>query len=336
MATPPTYLVGQRFGQLTVLDVRWANEGSHKKPVYKALCRCDCGVEKEVFVTGVRYGHTKSCGCARGTLGRRAGSKCSRFKGHGEIGLCLWNRCRNNASTRSIPFEVTIEYAWAAYVGQRGVCAVSGRPIKLAGSTRDATGVIHNTASLDRIDPNRGYVEGNVQWVHKVVNLMRRELTVEEFVGWCQRVRDHHDPSSPHADIGSTSRTPGIYDSRSGPRSALFKGHGEIGASLWNRYQQHARERGRPFEITIEYGWDTYIAQDRRCALSGVEIEFGSLKRTPSAWRPCTASLDRIDPNKGYVEGNVQWVHKRVNFLRNVLPVEEFISWCAAIADYRQ
>ncbi len=50
----------------------------------------------------------------------------------------------------------------------------------------------------------------------------------------------------------------------------------------------------------------------------------------------CPISLDRIDNLKGYIEGNVQWVHKRVNVMRNVLSIEEFLSWCEKITAHRQ
>lgn len=37
------------------------------------------------------------------------------------------------------------------------------------------------TASLDRIDSTKGYVEENVQWVHKDVNFMKSNLTEQRF-----------------------------------------------------------------------------------------------------------------------------------------------------------
>jgi len=35
----------------------------------------------------------------------------------------------------------------------------------------------------------------------------------------------------------------------------------------------------------------------------------------------------------GYVEGNVQWVHKIVNFMKQALPDNEFINWCRIIVN---
>lgn len=191
MASPPLYLIGQQFGQLTVLDVRWANEGSGKKPTYKALCRCSCGTEKEVFTTAVRYGHTSSCGCSREHYKGLVGRSSPHFKGHGEIGRSFWTRCEQGAAARGLLFMVSIEYAWDLYLLQDRRCALSGEPIFFGSLTTKAKVAAPTTASLDRINPADGYLEGNVQWVHKVVNLMRHTMTVEEFIGWCRTVRDH-------------------------------------------------------------------------------------------------------------------------------------------------
>ena len=44
------------------------------------------------------------------------------------------------------------------------------------------------TASLDRIDQNKGYEIGNVQWVHKDVNLMKMYLDEKYFIGLCGKI----------------------------------------------------------------------------------------------------------------------------------------------------
>ena len=44
-----------------------------------------------------------------------------------------------------------------------------------------------------------------------------------------------------------------------------------------------------------------------------------------------TASLDRIDSNLDYIEGNVQWVHKRVNAMKSDMSTKEFLEWCTLV-----
>ena len=48
-----------------------------------------------------------------------------------------------------------------------------------------------------------------------------------------------------------------------------------------------------------------------------------------------TASLDRIDSSKGYVKGNIQWVHIAINFMKHSLPEEEFVRWCCLVAKHK-
>lgn len=44
------------------------------------------------------------------------------------------------------------------------------------------------TASLDRINSSIGYTIDNVQWVHKKINMMKMDLSQEEFINYCRLV----------------------------------------------------------------------------------------------------------------------------------------------------
>jgi hypothetical protein len=45
------------------------------------------------------------------------------------------------------------------------------------------------------------------------------------------------------------------------------------------------------------------------------------------------ASIDRIDSSKGYIEGNIVWVHKDVNIMKNVFTKEHFLMLCVKIVE---
>lgn len=81
--------------------------------------------------------------------------------------------------------------------------------------------------------------------------------------------------------------------------------------------------------------WRLYLDQGQRCALSGVEIriEQGCVQHRRNR---STASLDRIDNSKGYVRGNVQWVHKDVNKMKRDLNEARFLELCRLIAKQRR
>jgi hypothetical protein len=49
-----------------------------------------------------------------------------------------------------------------------------------------------------------------------------------------------------------------------------------------------------------------------------------------------TASLDRINSDLGYVYGNIQWIHKDINKMKNDYEQNYFILLCKKVADYEK
>jgi|SRR5579883_3217904 len=125
----------------------------------------------------------------------------------------------------------------------------------------------------------------------------------------------------------------GCYASEVKTRSR-WKGVGEISGDYWGSLQRSAAARSIPFAITIEEAWDLYVGQGGRCAMTGLPIHFS---RSPKRHkRQQTASLDRKNPLVGYVPGNVQWVHKTVNRVKQNLQQDEFISLCSLVVAHRK
>lgn len=101
----------------------------------------------------------------------------------------------------------------------------------------------------------------------------------------------------------------------------------DIRLSWFNKFKTNAELRNIVFEITPEYLWEVFEAQDFKCALTGWPIgwsEVGSIH---------TASIDRIDSNQGYIVGNVQLLHKDVNMAKQQYSQEYFIEMCKAVAE---
>lgn len=174
-------LTGQKFNMLTVTSLAEASRGGYKK----WLCKCDCGNEKAILASHLVRGNTKSCGC----LQRRTGKQHPNFKGHGEIHQQLFNQIEKAAAGRNrvpIPFEITIEYIWDLFLKQDRKCALSGMPISFPVKS---TGL--RSASLDRIDSSKGYIEGNVQWLHKDVNMIKGSYSQKYFLEVCKKIVDN-------------------------------------------------------------------------------------------------------------------------------------------------
>lgn len=179
-------LTGKKFGLLFV-DKYVGEAKSRGKQLWR--CKCDCGNYKVVQSNHLVYGKTKSCGC----LHKRKGKDSPFFKGVGELPLDFYNKIRRSCHRwgRTLSFDVTPEYLWNLFLKQNRTCALTGVSIAFDGSGAENKHHETNkiTASLDRIDSTKGYVKGNVQWVHKKINMMKGELTTDEFREWCRRVK---------------------------------------------------------------------------------------------------------------------------------------------------
>jgi len=119
--------------------------------------------------------------------------------------------------------------------------------------------------------------------------------------------------------------------SNSGKNNIKFTGYEEISGQLWSSYKCGAERRNIYFDITIEYVWNLFLKQNKKCALTGKNIYFG---RTNTSQK--TASLDRINSKKGYVKNNIHWIHKDVNKMKMDLELEYFLSLCNDITNYEQ
>lgn len=113
----------------------------------------------------------------------------------------------------------------------------------------------------------------------------------------------------------------------------VWKGYGDISGSQWSTIKRGAKSRNLSFEITIQQMWELFLTQNKKCALSGVELEFASNFNRDLSRN--TASLDRIDSTKGYVINNVQWIHKEINVMKMQMSESKFIEWCNLISNYK-
>ena len=111
------------------------------------------------------------------------------------------------------------------------------------------------------------------------------------------------------------------------PKINNRRGVGELSGRYWGSVLCNARSRKIEVEITKEDAYDLFLKQNKRCALSGVEIWFDNYKE-----RERTASLDRKDPCKSYILDNIQWVHKEINLMKQCLTNKELIIWCNLIS----
>lgn len=135
----------------------------------------------------------------------------------------------------------------------------------------------------------------------------------------------------------SCSQRKAVYTSN-GRRLFIDKGHdgvGDLTKTYFGYLKRNAIRRNLIWNLDINYLWDLYLAQDKKCALSGIPIVITPTRKNSNVnFDLQTASLDRIDSKKGYEPGNVQWVHKDINKMKLDYDQQYFIDICTKIANH--
>lgn len=100
-------------------------------------------------------------------------------------------------------------------------------------------------------------------------------------------------------------------------------GYKEISGQMWSEIKLKANNKKDIFEINIVDAWDLFVKQNKKCAISNMDI---ILTGYPYDKNRTSATLITINPNLGYVKENIQWVHKNVAKMKGKLTLNELID----------
>lgn len=107
----------------------------------------------------------------------------------------------------------------------------------------------------------------------------------------------------------------------------------EIPIQQWRQIVTNARKRKIKIDITAKQAYELFLKQNKQCALSGQSIRFALYAGDVYN---ANASLDRIDPKKPYEIGNIQWVHKDINRMKNIFEQSYFVKICKLIVEHNK
>jgi hypothetical protein len=175
----PLPTVGLRFGKLVALEV--AGRNARGNLTYR--CRCDCGNEKVIVHRELHRGHTTSCGCVRFSRLRAGLNKLP----HGQAAFNLvLGSYKRQAKARDLVFELDIETFRALTSSDCYYCGTPPSQV-WCGSTSARINGNYTYNGIDRVDNDRGYVDGNVRPCCGQCNRSKRDLTEAAFLAWLAR-----------------------------------------------------------------------------------------------------------------------------------------------------
>jgi len=98
--------------------------------------------------------------------------------------------------------------------------------------------------------------------------------------------------------------------------------HSDNRNDLHTKFKYHYRnisKRNQEINVTIDDLKNQWEKQNGICPFTGIILEISSyskIKKNPIY----SASLDRIDSTKGYIKGNIRWVSRAINWMKNDMP----------------
>jgi len=200
----------------------------------------------------------------------------------------LLKAAKNRAKSQNLQFDIDYNYI-ESIIPKNNTCPLLNIKMKINnGYAKD------NSYSIDRIDPNKGYIIGNIHIISYKANTSKSNSTIEEY----ERI------------VGNLE-------------NIILNG---VKCDNKNNYKLNsliysAKERSKKYNIAFDINKEYISAifpENNKCLL--LEIDLKNNKHKPSF---CSITLDRVIPEKGYVKGNVIIVSHKANTIKNNLTLKE-------------
>ena len=242
------------------------------------------------------------------------------------------NRAKKEANSSE---DITLEYI-KSLAPTEDRCPIFGITLQYGSKEQ-----CDNSATIDAINHSKGHVKGNLKIISKKANTIKNNSTPEEMgllisalKPWKAPIIEHMDRPNRIKGSKTTQEQLSKVCSFCREEKALNLFHKSSSAtrigisnkcvrctalsSMIKNAKQRCKDSGR--DITIDdYYLDRITTGLVHCPVLGVELMFGGT----GSIKDNSASIDRFDTTKGYVQGNVWIISYKANRMKSDATVEE-------------
>lgn len=150
------------------------------------ICKCDCGVTKEILGNSLTNGDSKSCGCSQMEQKIKGAKYGSNAKGR------VMKDYLVGAKIRGLDFSLSDERFFELTQQPCYYCDASPMSIKQSWSTNPLSEP-YTYNGIDRVNNALGYTKENCVTCCKICNYAKKNLSLDEFKSWVTRLVNHFD-----------------------------------------------------------------------------------------------------------------------------------------------
>jgi len=188
-------VVNKKFNKLTI---------SKRLQDSKVECLCECGNKKICSLKDLKRNRIIGCGCARNTPELR---ELARERAYDLQAKGILNKGGNHLSDKYTCFrvflkrmknrkkgikkcDISLQDLEEVWNNQNGLCAYTKLPLILATHSDLKKDIPKwNLASVDRIDSNKGYEKNNIQFVSRIINYAKNDMSHEEMIEFLSLIK---------------------------------------------------------------------------------------------------------------------------------------------------
>ena len=168
-----------------------------------------------------------------------------------------------------------------------------------------------NSITLDRIDSTKGYIKDNIQIISHRANNVKQDVNLFLFKIIVEKLKKYKVEE--HTIDNDTRKI--IIEDR------IIKNNIWDHIKIEKRLLASAKKRAKRKQLELNID-ENYLKSiwplDNKCSILGTKFVVGD-----GYMSPCSATIDRIDNNKGYIKGNIRIISAKVNSVKNNCTLEE-------------